>query len=64
MLDKKENVLSINEGDLIIEGGSTFVEVEATPQKFEKREIKTGLSDGINIEVVSGLKSIEKIKHR
>jgi HlyD family secretion protein len=64
VLDKKESVLSINEGDLIIEGGSTFVEVETTPQKFEKREIKTGLSDGINIEVVSGLKSVEKIKHR
>ena len=31
---------------------------------FEKREIKTGLSDGINIEVVSGLRPEEKIKHR
>jgi len=48
---------------LIIEGKSTFVEVEAAPQKFEKRQIKTGLSDGINIEVVSGLKPEEKIKH-
>ena len=28
-----------------------------TPQNFEKREIKTGLSDGINIEVVSGLQA-------
>jgi HlyD family secretion protein len=64
VLDKRENVLAINEGDMIIEGKSTFVEVETAPQKFEKREIKTGLSDGINIEVASGLNESEKIKHR
>ena len=64
VLDKHEDVLAINEGNLIVEGEKTFVEVETTPQQFEKREIKTGLSDGINIEVVSGLKPEEKIKHR
>lgn len=64
VLDKRENVLAINEGNLIIENGATFVEVETAPQKFEKREIKTGLSDGIHIEVVSGLNESEKIKHR
>jgi len=64
VLDKRANALAINEGNLIIEGKSTFVEVETAPQKFEKREIKTGLSDGVNIEVVSGLKPEEKIKHR
>ena len=64
VLDKREDALAINEGNLIIEDKKTFVEVETAPQKFEKREIKTGLSDGINIEVVSGLKPEEKIKHR
>src|SRR5262245_21711182 len=64
VLDKHENVLAINEGNLIIEGDKTFVEVEKAPQQFEKREIKTGLSDGINIEVVSGLTAEQKIKHR
>ncbi|HTU68611.1 MAG TPA: efflux RND transporter periplasmic adaptor subunit [Steroidobacteraceae bacterium] len=64
VLDKRENVLAINEGDLIIEDKKTFVEVETSPQNFEKREIQTGLSDGINIEVVSGLKAEEKVKHR
>jgi len=63
VLDKKENVLAINEGDLMIEDKASFVEVETAPQKFEKREVKTGLSDGINIEIVSGLKLEEKIKH-
>lgn len=64
VLDKKENVLAINEGNLIIEDKANFVEVETAPQKFEKREVKTGISDGINIEIVSGLKATEKIKHR
>ncbi len=64
VLDKRENVLAINEGNLIIENGHTFVEVETAPQQFERREVKTGLSDGINIEVVSGLEEGEKIKRR
>jgi len=64
VLDKRENVLAINEGNLIVEDKKSFVEVETAPQKFEKREIKTGLSDGINIEVVSGLAEDQKIKHR
>lgn len=64
VLDKRENVLSVNEGNLLVEEKGTFVEVETAPQTFEKREIKTGLSDGINIEVVSGLSTGDKIKHR
>jgi HlyD family secretion protein len=32
------------------------------PQQFEKREIETGISDGINIEVVSGLTKEDRIK--
>ena len=64
VLDKRVDVLAINEGNLIIEDKGTFVEVETAPQRFEKRKIKTGLSDGINIEVASGLKAEEKIKHR
>jgi len=64
VLAKRENALSVNEGDLLIEAGKTYVEVETGPKQFEKREIKTGISDGINIEVVSGLKVGEKIKHR
>ena len=41
---------------------STFVEVETSEQKFEKRFIKTGLSDGINIEVLEGITKDDKLK--
>jgi HlyD family secretion protein len=64
VLDKKENIVAINEGNLIVEEKAQFVELEVGPQKFEKREVKTGISDGINIEILEGLKEGDKIKHR
>jgi HlyD family secretion protein len=62
VLEKREQVLAINEANLIIEGKKTFVEVETGPQQFVRREVVVGLSDGINIEIVSGLKENEAIK--
>jgi HlyD family secretion protein len=44
------------------EGDSAYVEIETQPQVFEKRYIKTGLSDGVNIEVKEGLGVNDKIK--
>lgn len=64
VLDKRENVLAINEGNLIVEENAQFVEVETSPQTFSKREVKTGISDGINIEILEGLKEGDKIKQR
>ncbi len=64
VLERRDSVLAINESLLQFEGtDSTFVEVEVAPQVFEKKYIKTGLSDGINIEVVSGLGKEAKIKN-
>lgn len=36
--------------------------METAPQRFERREIQTGLSDGIYVEVVSGLAADEAVK--
>ena len=63
VLDRAEHVLSIPEKLLHFEGDSvTYVEVETAPQQFKKRIIKTGLSDGLNIEIKSGIKEKDKIK--
>ncbi len=62
VLDKKEKVLSLRESNLLFEGDKIFVEVQTAPQKFEKREILTGLSDGINIEVKQGLDRKDLVK--
>lgn len=62
VLDKREDVLAVEEGNLIFSDSGTYVEIETGPGKFEKRKIKVGLSDGINIEVISGLKLTDNLK--
>ena len=39
-----------------------FVEIEISDQNFERRELETGLSDGIKVEVLSGLEMADNIK--
>ena len=39
-----------------------FVEVEVGDQKFERRDIELGVSDGLQVEVKSGLSKEDKIK--
>ncbi len=39
-----------------------YVEVMLSDQKFERREVETGISDGINVEIISGVKMDDKIK--
>ena len=63
VLEKKDSVLVIPEGLLKFEKDSAYVEVETVkPQIFEKRKVKTGISDGINIEVTKGLAKTDKVK--
>lgn len=53
ILDKREQVIALQERDVIFSNDSTFIEVAIGDQEFEKREIETGLSDGLKIEVLS-----------
>lgn len=62
LLDKKNDVLIINESEVVFRNDSTFVEVEISEQKFEKRLVKTGLSNGLQIEIISGLDTTNNIK--
>jgi HlyD family secretion protein len=62
VLDQRDSVLAIKESLLQFKKDSVFVEVETGPQKFEKRIVKTGVSDGINVEVLSGVGKEDKIK--
>lgn len=62
VLDRRDSVLAINEKVLQFSGDSVFVEVETAPQVFEKRLVKTGLSDGLNIELLEGIEAEEKVK--
>lgn len=65
VLDRRDSVLVVSESLIKFEDDnkdSVYVEVETAPQVFEKRYIKTGLSDGINIEVLEGLTKDDKLK--
>jgi multidrug efflux pump subunit AcrA (membrane-fusion protein) len=46
---------------LLEEQGNFFVLVQVNPELFEKREVKTGVSDGIRTEILSGLTKDERI---
>jgi HlyD family secretion protein len=62
ILAKKEKTLAIPESVLQFEKDKPYVEVEKTKGIFEKKFIKTGLSDGIYIEVLEGLTRNDKVK--
>ncbi len=62
LLDRKEGVLAIKESMLQFRKDSTFVEVEKSPGSLKRDWLKTGISDGINIEILSGVKRADKIK--
>ena len=62
VLSKVDSVLAVPESVVQFEGDTAFVEIEISPQVFEKRTVELGLSDGINIEVISGISEEDKIK--
>jgi HlyD family secretion protein len=62
ILKRAENILCVRERDLITEDGKIYVEVETGRQRFTRREITVGLSDGLFTEVTAGLAEGEKIK--
>jgi HlyD family secretion protein len=61
IIRKKSNVLTIPERVVTFSNDSGFVTVALGKNAQEKRYIKTGLSDAINIEVVSGLKESDEV---
>lgn len=65
VLNKAENVLTIPESTVEFNGDSAFVQLvkqETPTQVFEKHFIKTGLSDGIKIEIKEGLSEKDQVR--
>jgi HlyD family secretion protein len=62
--DKRNEVDALNEAVIQydLETKKPYVEIEIGEQEFERREIVLGLADGINVEIISGLKKDEKVK--
>lgn len=64
-LNRSESVMQVPESVVEFVGDSTFVYVltDTVPaQQFKRTPITTGISDGINIEVVSGIKATTRLR--
>lgn len=63
-LEGKDSVLAIKESLLQFHRVSEkpFVEIEKSNGEFKKKDVKLGISDGINVEILEGVKKDDKIK--
>lgn len=62
ILDRRKQVLAIQERDILYESDTTYVEIKTGDRSFEKRQVELGLSDGIKVEVLGGLDSSSEVK--
>jgi len=64
ILDKREQVVAIQERDVVYSGDTSFVEIKTGDQEFEKKMVELGISDGMYTEVVNGIDTSTMIKKR
>jgi HlyD family secretion protein len=62
VLDQRNDVLSLSESLIQFDGSGPYVEVQISPQQFERRELTLGLSDGLVVEILSGVVITDSIK--
>lgn len=65
VLAEAKNVLAVQESAIEFDGDDTYVYIikgEGDKQTYERRKVQTGISDGINIEIRSGVKPNERIR--
>ena len=65
ILASAENVLSIPESAIEFSGDSTFVYVikgDGKNKTYERTNVTTGLSDGVNIEIKKGITAKDKVR--
>lgn len=64
VLERREKVLSVPEYAVAFEGDSAFVQLltDSVEQTYTRRPVTVGLSDGINIEIKSGIAEGDKVR--
>ena len=62
VLQEAKGVLSLQESALEFRGDSTFVYLKTAEKQYESRPVVTGISDGIDIEIKSGLKEGDVVR--
>lgn len=63
-LEKKDSILVIPEALLQFdnETDKPYVEISVGDQQFERKDVEIGISDGVNIEILSGITEEDEIK--
>ncbi|ALM08925.1 RND transporter MFP subunit [Sediminicola sp. YIK13] len=64
VLEKKDSVMVIPEALLQFDKTTDepYVEILTGDQKFERKDVKIGISDGVNVEIVEGITKDDKVK--
>ncbi len=64
VLDRKEDVLALREALIQFDRKTQdpYVEVMKGDQKFERRDVKLGISDGVNVEILEGIAEEDEVK--
>ena len=64
VLEKKDSVLSIKESLLQFDRKTEepYVEIKNAEGEFEKKDVKLGTSDGVNVEILEGVTKDDDIK--
>ena len=64
VLERKDSIMAISEALLQFdrETEKPYVQVLIGEQEFERRDVEIGISDGVNVEVLSGITMEDKIK--
>ena len=64
VLDRKEDVLSLREALIQFDRKTQdpYVQIMKGDQKFERKEVKLGISDGENVEILEGVDVEDAVK--
>jgi len=62
ILGTRDSVIALKERDVIFRNDSTFIKVFKGNDEFEERVVKVGLSDGIEIEILSQIDTTMEIR--
>ncbi len=64
ILEKKDSIMVIPEALLQFdkETDKPYVEVATGDQQFERKDVEIGISDGVNVEIISGLTMEDEVK--
>lgn len=61
--DNKQNVLALKESEIQYdENGKAFVEIQKGNDEWERKNLRLGISNGVDVEILEGISANDKVK--